>query len=74
MPSDSSTSSYANRLTPELDSGDLDFDDHDDGHESIELQRQHHDKEVDLEAPLQADDGSSFPLSRRDSASTTYSF
>jgi hypothetical protein len=74
VPSDSSSRSHANRLTPEQDSEDSDFDDHDDGHESTELQHQRHDKEADLEAPLQTEDDVSFPLPRRGSASTTHSF
>lgn len=73
MPSDSGSSSHANRLTPEPDSGDSDFDDDYDGHESIELQPQ--DKEADFGgAPLRTDDGDSYALPRRDSASTTQSF
>ncbi|OBT74773.1 hypothetical protein VF21_06436 [Pseudogymnoascus sp. 05NY08] len=73
VPSDSGSSSRANRLTPEPDSGDSDFDDDDyDGHESIELQSQ--DKEADFEAPLRTGDDGSYALPRRGSASTTQSF
>jgi hypothetical protein len=71
-PSDSGSSSRANRLTPEPNSGDSDFDDDYDGHESIELQPQ--DKEADFEAPLRTGDDGSYALPRRGSASTTQSF
>ncbi|OBT88309.1 hypothetical protein VE02_03406 [Pseudogymnoascus sp. 03VT05] len=73
VPSDSGSSSRANRFTPEPDSGDSDFDDDDyDGHESIELQSQ--DKEAGFEAPLRTGDDGSYALPRRGSASTTQSF
>ncbi|OBU00453.2 hypothetical protein VE01_01472 [Pseudogymnoascus verrucosus] len=72
VPSDSSSSSRANRLTPEPDSGDSDFDDDYNGHESIELQSQ--DKEADFEAPLRTGDDGSNTFPRRGSASTTQSF
>ncbi|OBT43537.1 hypothetical protein VE00_06776 [Pseudogymnoascus sp. WSF 3629] len=72
VPSDSGSSSRANRLTPEPDSGDSDFNDDYDGHESIELQPQ--DKEADFEAPLRTGDDGSFAPPRRGSASSTQSF
>lgn len=72
MPSDSGSSSRANRLTPEPDSGDSDFDDDYDGHESIELQPQG--KEADFEGSLRAGDDGAYALPRRSSASTTQSF
>ncbi|KFZ17414.1 hypothetical protein V501_01727 [Pseudogymnoascus sp. VKM F-4519 (FW-2642)] len=72
VPSDSGSSSHANRLTPEPDSGDSDFDDGYDGHESIELQSQ--DKEAGFEPPLRTGDDGSYALPRRGSASTTQSF
>ncbi|KFY08226.1 hypothetical protein V492_06427 [Pseudogymnoascus sp. VKM F-4246] len=72
VPSDSSSSSHANRLTPEPGSGDSDFDDDYDGHESIELQPQ--DKEADFETPLRTGDDGSFAPRRRGSASSTQSF
>lgn len=72
VPSDSSSSSRANRLTPEPDSADSDLDDDYDGHESIELQT--HDKEANFDAPLRTGNNGSHGLQRRDSASTTQSF
>ncbi|KFX94048.1 hypothetical protein V490_04545 [Pseudogymnoascus sp. VKM F-3557] len=72
VPSDSSASSRANRFTPEPDSGDSDFEDDYDGHESIELQPQ--DKEGDFEAPLRTGDDGSYALPRRGSASSAQSF
>lgn len=72
VPSDSGSSSHANRLTPEPDSEDSDFDDDYDGHESIELQPQ--DKEADFEAPLRTGDDGGYVPPRRGSASTTQSF
>lgn len=71
VPSDSGSSSRANRLTPERDSGDSDFDNYD-GHESIELQPQY--KEADFEAPLRTGDDGSFAPPRRGSTSSTQSF
>jgi hypothetical protein len=72
VPSDSSSSSRANRFTPEPDSGDSDFEDDYDGHESIELQPQ--DKEGGFEAPLRTGDDGSYALPRRGSASSAQSF
>ncbi|OBT68535.1 hypothetical protein VE03_01673 [Pseudogymnoascus sp. 23342-1-I1] len=72
VPSDSGSSSHANRLTPEHDSEDSDLEDDYDGHESIELQPQ--DKEANFEAPLRTGDDGSYAPPRRGSTSTTQSF